>query len=373
MSDDDAPVPPFPSAKMRGDPVGQAPAARLTTSRRRADGLRKGKDVMTFRHFFTFFLGIVLALTLVPAAQAANLFIDDSVDEQITLNHDPNWEFGVLSNGTPFPGFVAGSTTAPGEVATFSGSWQVNSPGNPDPGTGIIYFVDQAANKAAKKAAKNAGKNAGKKNSCKRRKDRRRRHRSVCVSDIVTANWSTVVQPGFDTATISFTIISSACGRNLGPLPRHFAGLGVPDPASPIEISGLFRNLVTAAPVAIPSNLTVQFVGKADTACKRDKGDDDKADDKDARRQGRRQGRRRQGRDDKADDKADDDKADDDKADDKDDDDKDDDDKDDDDEGRRLRTQRPSANEGRAALAALPSHGMTYGALALLSYLSRVS
>jgi hypothetical protein len=43
---------------------------------------------MRFRHFFTFFLGIVLALTLVPAAQAANLFIDDSVEGQINLTND---------------------------------------------------------------------------------------------------------------------------------------------------------------------------------------------------------------------------------------------------------------------------------------------
>ena len=227
---------------------------------------------MTFRHFFTFFLGIVLALTLVPAAQAANLFIDDSVEAEITLNHDPNWEFGALSNGTLFPERVAGSTTAPGEVATFAGSWFVLSSGNPDPGAGIIYFVDQAAKKGAKKAAK--------KQSCKR--GDRRRHKSVCVSDIVTANWRTVADSPFDRARISFTIISSACGRNLGPLPRQFAGLGVPDPASPVEISGLFRNLVTAAPVAIPSNLTVQFVGNADTGCKSDKdGDDNDENDDD--------------------------------------------------------------------------------------------
>jgi hypothetical protein len=222
---------------------------------------------MTFRHFFTFVLGIVLALTLVPAAQAASLLIDDSVEAEITLTHDAEWEFGVLSNGTLFPGTGApgpgggtpGTTTAPGEVATFSGSWFVLSPGDPDPGAGVIYFVDQAS----------------KKNSCKRRGDRRKR--SVCVSDIVTANWNTDPDTPFDRATISFTIVSSACGRNLGPLPPQFAGLGVPDPTSPIEISGLFRNLVTAAPVAIPSNLAVQFVGDADTACKGD--DDDKDDD----------------------------------------------------------------------------------------------
>jgi hypothetical protein len=246
---------------------------------------------MTFRNFFTF-LGIVSALTLVPAAQAANLFIDDSVEAQITLAHDANWEFGVLSNGLPFGNRIPGSTTAPGETANFFGSWTVNSPGNPDPGTGIIYFVDQAVNK----------------NSCHRRHRRHHHHRhslaqlrhqailptrklgladaqvqrdahvrgggrprrSVCVSDIVWANWSTVARR----ATISFTIFSSACGRNLGPLPRPFAGLGVPDPVSPIQIGGLFRNPATAAPVAIPSNLTVQFVGKADTSCRSDDDDD---------------------------------------------------------------------------------------------------
>jgi hypothetical protein len=206
----------------------------------------------------------VLALTLVPAAQAANLFIDDSVEGQINLTSDANWEFGVLSNGTLFPPRTVAGTIAPGEVATFGGSWFVNTAGDPDPGAGVIYFVDKAS----------------KKNSCKLR-GKRRRHSSVCVSDIVTAQWNTDPDPDplFERATISFTVVSSACGRNLGPLPRHFKGLGVPDPASPIEISGLFRNLVTAAPVAIPSNLTVQFVGDADTGCKSDKDDDD--DDKD--------------------------------------------------------------------------------------------
>ena len=239
---------------------------------------------MTFRHFT--FLGIVLALTLVPAAQAANLFINDSVEAQITLTHDANWEFGVLSNGLPFANGVGGSTTVPGESATFSGTWRVNSPGNPDPGTGIIYFVDQAVNK----------------HSCNRRHRRHHHHRrhsfdqlrhqailpnadvrgggrprkaKLCVSDIVRANWSTVG----GRASISFTIRSSACGRNLGRLPRRFAGHGVSDPASPIQIGGLFRNPATAAPVAIPSNLTVQFVGNADTACPRDDDEDDDDDD----------------------------------------------------------------------------------------------
>jgi hypothetical protein len=239
---------------------------------------------MTFRHFIPF-LGIVLGLTLVPAALTANFSINDSVEAQITLTHDANWEFGVLSNGLPFQPRAGGTTTVPGEAATFLGSWFVNTAGNPNPGSGIIYFVDQAANKHSCRPHDHGNR--------RHSFDRERKHghagarvrrdahvrgggkprTSVCVSDIVTANWSTVAGSPFGRATISYTIVSSACGRNLGPLPPQFAGLGVPDPVSPIEISGLFRNPSTAAPVAIPSNLTVQFVGKADTACKSD--DDD--------------------------------------------------------------------------------------------------
>jgi hypothetical protein len=207
---------------------------------------------MRLRYFFTF-LGIVSALAFVPIANAANLFIDDSVEAQITLNHDANWEFGVTSNGTAFPGNVPGSTTAPGESATFSGTWFVNGPGSPDPGTGIIYFVDFPGSKH-----NTIDDHKGKKPH---------------VSDIVTADWSTVAGgPFFGVATISFTITSSACGENLGAVPRNFRSddLVVFDPSSPIEISGLFRDPVTTDPVAIPANLTVQFVGNADTGCSDD-------------------------------------------------------------------------------------------------------
>jgi hypothetical protein len=239
---------------------------------------------MTFRHFFTF-LGIVLGLTLVPAAQAANLFIDDSVEAQITLRHDANWEFGALSNGLPFGSKVSGNTTAPGEAAIFSGSWIVNSRGNPDPGVGIIYFVDQAKKDRChhhhhhhhhghhsldqpryQTILRNGGRGCGRHH----RSDHDKGKKAV-VSDIVTANWRTLGS----TANISFTIVSSGCGRNLGRLPRHFAGFGVPDPASSFQIGGLFRNPATGAPVAIPSNLTVQFVGDDDTGCRRDHDDDD--------------------------------------------------------------------------------------------------
>lgn len=207
---------------------------------------------MKLRHLFVF-LGIVSALAFVPVASAANLFIDDSHEGQITLVHDQWWEFGALSNLLAFGGHVPGTTTATGETATFSGSWITIAPGNPNPGSGIIYFVDYPGSKGADCCGNGNGNAAhsGKK---------------LHVSDIVTAEWST---SGFR-STISFTITSSACGENLGAVPKGFAGLGVPDPTTPIQIGGLFRDSATAAPVAIPSNLTVQFVGDADTGCSDD-------------------------------------------------------------------------------------------------------
>jgi hypothetical protein len=186
---------------------------------------------------------MLLVLILVSVAQAANLNIDDSVEGQITLTHDGNWEGGVVSNGTPFGPSVSGSTTVPSEGANFSGTYFVNTGGNPDPGTGIIYFVDPA--------------------------------NVNLVSGIIIASWSTVVQPGFDIATIFFQVVSSACGQNLGPLPAAFTGQGVPDPVVSTEISALFRDLITAAPVVCAYNLTTQFVGTDDTVCDDDDGDDD--------------------------------------------------------------------------------------------------
>ena len=88
------------------------------------------------------FLAIFAPLILTSGAHAANLNINDAVEGEITVTQDPNWEFGVNNNGTVFAGHVAGSVTVPGEMAAFTGKWIVNSPGNPDPGDGIIYFVD---------------------------------------------------------------------------------------------------------------------------------------------------------------------------------------------------------------------------------------
>ena len=170
------------------------------------------------------FLSVILVLGTVAPAFAANLNINDSVENQITLSHDGNWEFGVTSNGVAFGPFVGGFTVAPGESASFSGTWLVNSGGSPDPGSGIIYVLDP-----------NTGQ----------------------VSDIITANWSTIVFPGFDIATINVSVTSSAKCSDLGALPAGFTG--VVETGASMAIQGSFVDPGTGAAVSIPSNLTMQF------------------------------------------------------------------------------------------------------------------
>jgi hypothetical protein len=161
---------------------------------------------------------------------AANLNIDDSIEGEITLRHDANFEGGVDSNGTIFDPYIAGSVVAPGENAAFSGTWIVNSAGNPDPGSGIIYIVDPDD--------------------------------PTVVSDTIFADWGTP-----DLASITVTVESSACGDDLGSLPSVFDGLGVAEPDGSLGIQGLFRDPDDATLVSIPSNLTIQFVSVNDTDC----------------------------------------------------------------------------------------------------------
>jgi len=159
-------------------------------------------------------------------ADAAFLTIDDSVDNQITLRHDPNWEFGVTSNGVPFPPFVPGSTTVPGEGGTFSGSW-IAPAGNLQAGAGTIFFID------------------------------------VCnpnvVSDIITASWNSGSFP-----TINIDVRSSPDGANLGTVPPGFNPN--PEPAGAfVFINALFED-ANGDPIPIPSNLDIQF-GSDDEIC----------------------------------------------------------------------------------------------------------
>ncbi len=180
-------------------------------------------------------LGILFSISLpillgsAQEAYAAVLVLDDTVEDEITIAHDPNWELGVTSNGTPFGPFVSGSTTVPGEVGTFVGTYFVNSGGNPDPGSGVIFFVDECTG---------------------------------LVSDKISASWSTVVGPfPFDTSTIDVLVESSPDGGDLGILPAGFE-------ANPetvfIGITGLFEDPATGNPVSIPSNLAFTFRGIRD-------------------------------------------------------------------------------------------------------------
>lgn len=177
------------------------------------------------------FLAILAPLTLTSGAHAANLNINDAVEGEITVAQDANWELGVTNNGTVFGPFVAGSVTVPGEMADFTGSWIAPGPGNPDPGSGIIYFVDPDF--------------------------------PSVVRAIVSASWANTGV----VANISVEIDSSACGSDLGLLPAAFDGLGIPVPDGSIGIQGSFRDPASAAPVAIPSNLTIQYVGFRDADC----------------------------------------------------------------------------------------------------------
>jgi len=171
------------------------------------------------------FLSVIMVLGTVAPAFAANLSIDDSVEASITLTHSPDWEFPVVSNGVPFGAFVAGATVAAGETTSFIGTWLVNSGGNPDPGSGIIYVVDP-----------NTGR----------------------VSDIITASWFTVPSSPFAIATIDIVVNSSAKCSDLGPLPA--GSTGVDETGGSIQIQGSFRDPGTDAAVSIPSNLVIQFV-----------------------------------------------------------------------------------------------------------------
>jgi hypothetical protein len=167
---------------------------------------------------------LVLALALGPlSAAAAHFTINDSVEGEIELRHDANWEDGVVSNGIVFAPRDPGSTVVPGELASFSGGWVVRNAGDPDPGVGVIYVVDAVA--------------------------------PTRVKAIISANWSTEDTPGFDPASIDITVLSSPVCADLGPLPAAFDGLALIGDPGGVGIAGEFRDPVTAASVRIPSNL----------------------------------------------------------------------------------------------------------------------
>ena len=170
---------------------------------------------------FTLLILISVPVLLGAAQEAygANLNLDDSVDNQITITA-ADFEFGTTGTGT-----VAG------ESAIFTGGWFVDNGGSPDPGSGIIYIIDSDG----------------------------------AVSDTISASWSTIVQTGFDISSITVTVQSSPNCENLGALPVGF--VGIPEPTSLSQIQGSFLDPTTANPVSIPSNLVINFVGDEDVGC----------------------------------------------------------------------------------------------------------
>lgn len=157
-------------------------------------------------------------------AYAASLLIDDTVEDEITITHGKSFEFGVTNNGVSYPPRVAGSETVSGETGDFTGTWYVNQGGIPDPGEGVVYFVNSDG----------------------------------MVTDIITANWSTIVRPGYDEATMSVTVESSPRCTDLGPLPDGFTG--ILEPNGTVGLGLLFQDPVTGDSVRFPSNLGFRFV-----------------------------------------------------------------------------------------------------------------
>ena len=125
----------------------------------------------------------MMAMTAASAVQAASFSIDDTVENQLTLNHDGNFEFGATSNGTVFSSYVGGSTQTAGESGTFIGTWYANTG---QTGSGTVYIVEPGTN---------------------------------TVIATVAGTWSSTPGTPWDTATIDLAITSSACGANLGVLP----------------------------------------------------------------------------------------------------------------------------------------------------------
>lgn len=160
-------------------------------------------------------------------AQAANLALDDTVEDEITVFHDGNWEFGATSNGTVFPARTSGETTSTGEEATFSGSWISVDPGT-NPGSGLIYIVDS--------------------------------NNPDLVKAKIRANWSSVPlgYNDWNKGSINMYVQSSACGEIIEELPEQFKGLGVTEPSGSILIQNLFLNSA-ASSVTIPSHLSISY------------------------------------------------------------------------------------------------------------------
>ncbi len=78
--------------------------------------------LMTNKILFTILMVMFIPVISGSAqeAHAASLLINDSVEGEITINHGRFFEFGVVNNGVPYAGYVAGSETVSGETGDFT-------------------------------------------------------------------------------------------------------------------------------------------------------------------------------------------------------------------------------------------------------------
>jgi hypothetical protein len=171
---------------------------------------------------------VIAGLSLAPATHAANLSINDSVPGQLTLNWS-DFQYGVRIDGGPFLPATSSATVA-GESVTFFGDWIDLLGGNT--GAGVIFIVDPGQ------------------------------------PSLIRARIDAVWTDNFDDAQFDvLTVTSSPFGSDLGTLPAAFVGLGIPMPDGSTNITGMFRDAMTAAPVSHPPILTMQYVGDLGPEC----------------------------------------------------------------------------------------------------------
>lgn len=157
------------------------------------------------------FCTLVFGLACAAPSHAANLIINDGTPSKLTLVYD-----GFLT-------IADGQVTVSSESVNFSAQWTATTSSSST--EGVIYIVDRGQ------------------------------------QDLIRARITGTWDDGTLSPSIYLTVDSTAFGDDLGLLPPEFAGMGIPMPHETINIQDAFRDPITAAPVSVPDNLTIQYVG----------------------------------------------------------------------------------------------------------------
>ncbi len=164
-------------------------------------------------HTIQQWLALLVAIAALQAApaQAANITITDDDVNGVVITPDANFEFGVTV------------TQNSSEDASLSGGWLANVGAT---GQGIIFFVEPGTG---------------------------------TLSDILDIQFESTDPGGFSDAHITLRFESDvndvlASGRTL---PAAFVPFALEETGDLMNVTGLFRDPQTGAPIAIPSNLTI--------------------------------------------------------------------------------------------------------------------